>query len=48
MIINFPRWFWWVLALVLIIVICVVLKINANVQVGSNGIGGSITQGLVR
>lgn len=45
---NFPRWFWWVLSLVLVIIVCVVFKINLVLNIGSAGISGGLTQGLIQ
>jgi hypothetical protein len=44
---KLPVWFRWLIIIVIAIIICVVAKINFSGNIGSDGAGVSVTQGLV-
>jgi uncharacterized protein (DUF983 family) len=47
MTLNFPKWVRILIIIVAVIIVCVIFKVNVHGNLGSEGIGASITQGLV-
>jgi hypothetical protein len=45
---NIPGWVKTLTVLVVIIILCVLVKVNLSGNIGSNGIGINLTQGLVK